>query len=181
MAGHVRLELRNVVANYPFERSHRFPEIQPKFWPRRLFAFELRRWEAQLGPSARISAGCLRWQELPRCRDDPAAAPGRLPAGRGGNVAFTLVRAALRARSRELLSLPNCAVEVLVHAWRHGLVVLISNVFAHHLRVQEAVTANAAMPLVAGEDVRTPLGAFRVVFGIGHFNNQPSASASTQS
>jgi transposase len=43
LAGHVRLELRNVVANYPFERSHRFPEIQPKFWPRRLFAFELRR------------------------------------------------------------------------------------------------------------------------------------------
>jgi hypothetical protein len=35
------------------------------------------------------------------------------------------------------------------------------------------------MPLVAGEDVRTPLGAFRVIFGIGHFNNQPSASAST--
>ena len=29
VAGHVRLELRNVVANYPFERSHRFPEIQP--------------------------------------------------------------------------------------------------------------------------------------------------------
>jgi hypothetical protein len=37
------------------------------------------------------------------------------------------------------------------------------------------------MPLVAGEDVRTPLGAFRVVLGIGHFNNQSSASASTQS
>jgi hypothetical protein len=28
---------------------------------------------------------------------------------------------------------------------------------------------NAAMPLVAGEDVRTPLGAFRVVFRMGHF------------
>src|SRR5262249_16602673 len=27
--------------------------------PQRLFAFELRRWEAQLGPSARISAGGL--------------------------------------------------------------------------------------------------------------------------
>jgi hypothetical protein len=26
------------------------------------------------------------------------------------------------------------------------------------------------MPLVAGEDVRTPLRAFRVVFGIGHLN-----------
>jgi hypothetical protein len=29
MAGHVGLELRNVVANYPIERSHRFAEIQP--------------------------------------------------------------------------------------------------------------------------------------------------------
>ena len=30
-----------------------------EFRPQRLFAFELRRWEAQLRPSARISAGCL--------------------------------------------------------------------------------------------------------------------------
>src|SRR5262249_47616892 len=30
VAGHVGLELRNVVANYPFERSHRFTGIQPK-------------------------------------------------------------------------------------------------------------------------------------------------------
>src|SRR5262252_635428 len=37
-----------------------------EFRPQRLFAFELRRWEAQLGPSASISAGCLRWRELPR-------------------------------------------------------------------------------------------------------------------
>ena len=29
LAGHVRLELRNVVAKYPFERSLRFPGIQP--------------------------------------------------------------------------------------------------------------------------------------------------------
>ena len=29
MAGHVRLELRNVVAKSSFERSHRFPVIQP--------------------------------------------------------------------------------------------------------------------------------------------------------
>src|SRR5215468_8146299 len=72
--------------------------------------------------------------------------------------------------SWEFLSLPNCAVEVFVHARWHGLVVLIGNVFAYHLRVQKAVTANTATPLVAGEDVRTPLGAFRVVFGVGHFN-----------
>jgi hypothetical protein len=38
---------------------------------------------------------------------------------------------------REFLSLPNCAVEVLIHAWWHGLVVLISNVFAYHLRYLE--------------------------------------------
>ena len=30
VAGHVGLELRNVVANYPFERSHKFAGIQPK-------------------------------------------------------------------------------------------------------------------------------------------------------
>ena len=74
-----------------------------------------------------------------------------------------------RHGSWEFLSLPNCAVKVLVHARRHGFVVVINNVFAYRLRVQEAVTANAAMPLVAGEDVRTPLGTFWVVFGIGHF------------
>jgi hypothetical protein len=31
LAGHVGLELRNVDANYPFERSHRFAGIQPNF------------------------------------------------------------------------------------------------------------------------------------------------------
>src|SRR5262245_30992178 len=41
-----------------------------EFLPPRLFPFELRRWEAQLGPSARISAGCLRWQEWPRFSAD---------------------------------------------------------------------------------------------------------------
>ena len=41
-----------------------------EFRPQKLFAFELRRWEAQLEPSARISAGCLRWQELPRFSAD---------------------------------------------------------------------------------------------------------------
>jgi hypothetical protein len=29
LAGHVRFELRNVGANYPFERSHGFPGIKP--------------------------------------------------------------------------------------------------------------------------------------------------------
>ena len=114
-------------------------------------------------PSARTSARPLPvLKRAESAHERRRARSGRLAAGRSGNVVFTLVRAGLRARSWEFLSLPNCAVEVLVHAWRHGLVMLISNAFAYRLRVQEAVTANAAMPLVAGEDVRTPLGAFRV-------------------
>src|SRR5215470_2740545 len=75
----------------------------------------------------------------------------------------------LAARSWDFLSLPNFAPEVFVDARRHVFVVRMRDVFAYHLRVLEAVTANAAVPLVAGEVVRAPLGAFRVVFGIGHF------------
>jgi hypothetical protein len=44
VAGHVRLELRNVDANYRIERSHRFAGNPAEFWLWRLFAFELRRW-----------------------------------------------------------------------------------------------------------------------------------------
>ena len=33
VAGHVRFELRNVVANYPFEKSRRFGGIQPNSGP----------------------------------------------------------------------------------------------------------------------------------------------------
>jgi hypothetical protein len=34
VAGHVRLELRNVIARYPFEKSHRFVWIEPNSGPR---------------------------------------------------------------------------------------------------------------------------------------------------
>jgi hypothetical protein len=37
-------DLRNVVGNYPFERSRRFAGIQPNSGHRELFPFELRRW-----------------------------------------------------------------------------------------------------------------------------------------
>ena len=42
-------DLRNVVANYPFERSHRFAGIQPNSGHRDPFAFELQRSHTQLG------------------------------------------------------------------------------------------------------------------------------------
>src|SRR5262249_25749909 len=85
----------------------------------------------------------------------------------------------LAARSWDFLSLPNLAPEVFVHARRHVFVVRMRDVFAYRLRVLEAVAANAAMPLVAGEDVRPPLGAFRVVLGIGHFQNPVKRTATT--
>jgi hypothetical protein len=58
VAGHVRFELRNVVANYPFERSHRFAGIQP-IWATETIR-ELRRWVIR--SSCEISAGVLRGQ-----------------------------------------------------------------------------------------------------------------------
>src|SRR5262249_31633174 len=44
VAGVGGLELRNVIPKHPFERSPRFAGNPAEFWPRRLFAFELRRW-----------------------------------------------------------------------------------------------------------------------------------------
>jgi hypothetical protein len=85
--------------------------------------------------------------------------PGPAGYGRtGGNYVRSNPRSGLDdlpARSWDFLSLPNCAPEVFVHARRHVFVVCMRDVFAYRLRVLEAVTANAAMPLVAGEYVRT--------------------------
>ena len=43
LAGHVRLELRKVVAKYPFESSSQISGDSVEFRPQKLFAFELRR------------------------------------------------------------------------------------------------------------------------------------------
>jgi hypothetical protein len=43
--------------------------------------------------------------------------------------------------------------------------------------LQEAITTNAAMPLIACEHIWTPLGASRVVFGLGHLVNTPCIDA----
>ena len=51
VAGHVRLELRNVVANYPFERSHRFAGIQPNSGHRDYSRLSCGVGETQLEPS----------------------------------------------------------------------------------------------------------------------------------
>ena len=56
VAGHVRLELRNVVANYPFERSHRFPEIQPNSGHGDYSRLSCGAGDTQLGFRTKISA-----------------------------------------------------------------------------------------------------------------------------
>src|SRR5262245_13842071 len=81
LAGQRGLELRNVVAKYPFERFAQISRDPAEFWPWRLFAFELRsrqgclcgRWSlAEVAGRAAISC---------RSRDDPAAANCATPAG----------------------------------------------------------------------------------------------------
>src|SRR6516164_5004539 len=62
LAGHVGLELRNVVAKYPFERSRRFPGVQPNSGHRDYSRLSCGVEETPLGPSARMSAAaCGRW------------------------------------------------------------------------------------------------------------------------
>src|SRR5262249_54479589 len=57
LAGHVRLELRNVGANYPFERSHRFLGIKPNSSHRDYSRLSCDVAETQLGPNTRTADG----------------------------------------------------------------------------------------------------------------------------
>ena len=50
VAGHMRLELRNVVPNCPFERSHRFGGIQPNSGHRDYSRLSFSAVDTQLGP-----------------------------------------------------------------------------------------------------------------------------------
>src|SRR6266545_8140306 len=59
VAGHEGLELRNVVAKYPLERSCEFPGIQPNSGHGDYSRLSCGAGETQLGPNARISAAML--------------------------------------------------------------------------------------------------------------------------
>jgi len=77
VAGHVRLELRNVVANYPFEGSHKFVGIEPnsrhRDYSHLICALAIRSSGPvpDLGRIACALAGIA--AIFCRCRDDPAA------------------------------------------------------------------------------------------------------------
>src|SRR5262252_1741361 len=80
LAGHVRFELRNVGANYPFERSHGFPGIKPKSGHRDYSRLSCDVGDTQLGPAAPTRA-------LP----DGRAAPARRCSARGRHLGSVMV------------------------------------------------------------------------------------------
>ena len=68
LAGHVRFELRNVDANYPFERSHRFAGIQPNSGFGDYSRLSCGVGDTQLGRRPGSRQGCLRGRHQPSSR-----------------------------------------------------------------------------------------------------------------
>src|SRR6266480_3212550 len=90
LAGHVRFELRNVVANYPFEKSHRFVAIQPNFGHGDHSRLSCSVGDTQLGagfcrdlhgrwPSCGVAEKARIGRDLFRSEDDPPAAKPTTP------------------------------------------------------------------------------------------------------
>ena len=82
VAGHIGLELRNVVANYPFEKSHRFAGIPPNsgFGDYSRSSCDGGRRSSGLVPDlGRMLALAGIAATFCRCRDDPAAANPAIP------------------------------------------------------------------------------------------------------
>src|SRR6266545_5477718 len=77
VAGHEGLELRNVVAKYPLERSCEFPGIQPNSGHGDYSRLSCGAGETQLGPNARISAAMLARGSVDRRGAGTAAIFGR--------------------------------------------------------------------------------------------------------
>ena len=75
VAGHVGLELRNVDANYPFERSHRFAGIQPNSGFGDYSRLSCGVGDTQLGRRPGSRQGCLRGRHQPSSRGFPGSEP----------------------------------------------------------------------------------------------------------
>src|SRR5215472_9092624 len=75
LAGHVRFELRNVVANYPFEKSRRFAGNEPNSGHGEHSRLSCSAGDTQLGPGGQHPVPSrTRWS-----KDDPAAAKPATP------------------------------------------------------------------------------------------------------
>src|SRR5262249_8870369 len=75
VAGHVGLELRNVDANYPFERSHRFAGIQPNSGFGDYSRLSCGVGDTQLGRRPGSRQGCLRGRQQPSWGGFPGSEP----------------------------------------------------------------------------------------------------------
>ena len=75
LAGHVRLELRNVDTNYPFERSHRFAGIQPNSGFGDYSRLSCGVGDTQLGRRPGSRQGCLRGRHQPSSHGFPGSEP----------------------------------------------------------------------------------------------------------
>jgi hypothetical protein len=75
LAGHVGLELRNVDANYPFKRSHRFAGIQPNSGFGDYSRLSCGVGHMQLGRRPGSRQGCLRGRHQPSSRGLPGSEP----------------------------------------------------------------------------------------------------------
>ncbi len=89
LAGHVGLELRNVVAKYPFERLHRFPVIRPNSGRRDYSRSSCDGGRRSSGPVALARIAAIFCRSLSACRrplhcrlvesEKPTASPQRSP------------------------------------------------------------------------------------------------------
>jgi len=88
VAGHVRLELRNVVANYPFESSRGFPGSAPNSGHGDHSRLSCSAGDKQLGASPRPATAAHRRQphSQPQSWTDRQAAKGAPPARRSAKV-----------------------------------------------------------------------------------------------
>ena len=114
----VGLELRNVVANYPFESSHRFPRIQPNSGHGDYSRLSCGIEETQLGPRAAGSrqasdralddqaAGAQHISLSEACRGDPASSA---PTGSAANSYSIVTARSPGAEVNRFTRLPRAA------------------------------------------------------------------------
>jgi hypothetical protein len=108
VAGHVGLELRNVDANYPFERSHRFAGIQPNSGFGDYSRLSCGVGDRQLGRRPGSRQGCLRGRHQLSSRGFPGSEPN---SGQGDHSRLSCSAGTSRSRSAEVVPHPNISLE----------------------------------------------------------------------
>jgi hypothetical protein len=154
--------LRNVDANYPFERSHRFAGIQPNSGFGDYSRLSCGVGDTQLGRRPGSRQGCLRGRHQPSSRGFLGSEPN---SGHGDHAAFELQRRKYAARDWVL---PGSSPSILHGRWpsprRHELAAISyfdqkmigrHETFLNELRRSRQASVLTLMP---GADLRFPSG-----------------------